>query len=96
MAYPLLPVPDIAVRPKRLHPKHVCECGECHKCRNRVYAMNAYRRRKAGIPPLHGPNSKSEDVAQWWQSNREAMETYHYPDVDMDKVNAMWERVKCP
>lgn len=94
MSYPLLPVPDVPVRYKREHSDHICECGTCSVCRGRVYARNAYRRRKAGIAPVHaGPHSRGDVYAG--RGKRNLLLSEEYPDIDMAKVNAMWERVRC-
>ena len=72
-----LPVPDVPVRSKRPWEKHVCDCGRCKRCSDREASKRHYRRRKAGIAPVHGGPGKNK-----------------VKDIDMDQLNAYWERVK--
>ena len=78
-----LPVPTVEIRHKRPQARHVCDCGltNCRTCRNRIYSMNAYRRRKAGIPPVcGGPHSAGDRYAMG-------------PDVDMGRLEDYWRSV---
>ena len=56
-----------------------CNCGICKLCLHRKTAKKYYRRHRERI-------------------KREVYFRRHYelgPDIDMDKLNAYWERVKC-
>jgi hypothetical protein len=72
------PVPDIEIRKTKLHRK--CYCGNCKYCRNSDAKLRAYRRRKAGIPP------RKIDKSRFRKAKRD--------DIDMDQLNAYWEKVK--
>lgn len=56
-----------------------CTCGQCKLCRDNDAKLRSYRRMKAGIQPLRrGPRPRKAGRA----------------DIDMDALNAYWDRVK--